>query len=67
MAVLNMPYLLEWEEYLASGRLAEDFMYSPEERRHEILEFLEKMMDVAELADEVVTGIIFRKGEKAGR
>lgn len=66
MASLNLPYLLEWEEYLASGRMAEDFMYSPEERRLEILEFLEKLMDVAELADEVVTGIIFRKGEGPG-
>ncbi len=66
MASLNLPYLLEWEGYLASGRLAEDFLYSPEERRLEILEFLEKLMDVAELADEVVTGIIFRKGENPG-
>ncbi len=63
MAGLNLPYLLELEDYLASGRLAEDFMYSPEERRHEMLEFLEKLMDVAERADEVVTGIIFRHSE----
>jgi phosphopantothenate synthetase len=63
MAALRMQYLLELEEYLRSGNLKEDFFYSPEERRHEILEFLEKLMDVAELADETATKIIFRKAE----
>ncbi len=63
MAALHLNYLLELEEYLSSGALAEDFHYSPEERRHEILEFLEKLMDVAELADEIATRIIFRQAE----
>ncbi len=63
MAALHLHYLLELEEYLRSGNLAQDFHYSPEERRHEILEFLEKLMDVAELADETATKIIFRKAE----
>ena len=64
MIAKTLPVLLELEEYLASGRLAEDFMISSERRRHEMLEFLEKFMDVAELADEVVTQIIFRRAEK---
>ena len=66
MIAKALPVLLELEEYLTSGRLAEDFMESSERRRHEMLEFLEKFMDVAELADEVVTQIIFRRGEKDG-
>ena len=63
MATLRYAYLLELEEYLKSGTLAEDFSFSSEERRYEILEFLEKLMDVAELADETATKIIFRKEE----
>lgn len=61
MAVLNHAYLAEVEEYLRSGRLAEDFFYSPEERRLEMLQFLEQLMDLGELADEAATGIIFRR------
>ena len=64
MATLQFVYLAELEEYLKSGALEEDFLYSPEERRHEMLEFLEKLMDVAELADEAATRIIFRKGKE---
>ena len=58
--MLNMPYLEELEEYLRSGRMEEDFVWSAEGRRHEMLEFLEKLMDVAELADEAATRMIFR-------
>lgn len=61
MAALNYAYLLELEEYLRSGRFSEDFSYSPEERRLEMLNFLEKLMDLGEIADETATKIIFRK------
>lgn len=57
----NYQYLLELEQYLRSGHCLEDFLYSPEERRHEMLEFLEKLMELGELADETATKIIFRK------
>ncbi len=60
MPRLDMPYLLELEEYLTSGNLEEDFQWSVEERRHEILEFMDKFMDVAELVDETATKIIFK-------
>ena len=58
--MLDMPCLLKLEEDLKSGAMEDAFLYSPEERRMEILEFLEKLMDVAELADEVATRLIFR-------
>lgn len=64
MTALNTKYLAEVEQYLASGRFSEDFMYSPEERRYEMLEFLEKLMDLGELADETATKIIFRKRDE---
>ncbi|MFO8031814.1 MAG: hypothetical protein R6U22_04655 [Desulfohalobiaceae bacterium] len=60
MVRLDQEYLQGLQEYLNSGRLAEDFEYSAEERRYEILEFLEQLMDLGELADEVATGIIFK-------
>lgn len=65
MAALNYPYLLELEQYLRSGSYSEDFFYSPEERRLEMLEFLEKLMDLGELADETATKIIFRKRDES--
>ena len=60
MAMLNAKYIAELEEYLKSGDLEEDFKWSVEERRGEILEFLEKLMDLGELADETATHIIFK-------
>ena len=63
--MLDLAYLLKLEEYLKSGNMEEDFVYSAEGRRVEMLEFLEKLMDVAELADEAATRMIF-KGSQLG-
>ena len=57
MAMLNARYIAELQEYLKSGDLAEDFKWSVEERRGEILEFLEMLMDLGELADEAQANI----------
>lgn len=65
--MLTMQELGEFEEYIKSGQLERDFKYSPEDRRVEILELLEKMMDVAELADEAATRLIFRGIPPLGR
>ncbi len=58
--MLNEKFLNDLEEYLKSGELEKDFEYSSEERRMEILDFLERLMDVAEIADETATRIIFK-------
>ncbi len=63
MAALSLAYLRELEEYMSSGAMLEDFEYSPEERRHEMLEFLEVLMDVADLADETATKMIFKNSQ----
>lgn len=63
--MLNMKYLEEVEEYMKSGNLEEDFKWSTEERRQELLEFLEKLMDLGELADSTATAVIF-KGSQLG-
>jgi len=65
MAALNTKYLKELEQYMSSGELEEDFKWSSQERREEILEFLETFMDVAELADKTATKLIF-KGSMLG-
>lgn len=59
--MLSEKYLSELEDYIKSGNLEEDFEYSSEERRVEILDYLERLMDLAEIADETATRIIFKK------
>lgn len=61
MSLLDMEYLEKVEKYLESGDLAFDFEHGSEEKKYEILDFLEKLMDVAEKADEVATKSIFGK------
>ncbi len=58
--MLNEKFLNDLEEYLKSGSLEQDFECSSEERRLEILDYLERLMDLAELADETATKIIFK-------
>lgn len=57
--MITLKDLEELEEYLASGRLADEFIVAEEDRKHEILEILEKLMDVADLADQTATKLIF--------
>ncbi len=56
----NAAYLQELEEYLKSGALDRDFCGATDEERLEILGFLDRLMDVADLADEAATRLIFR-------
>lgn len=52
-------YLKDMEEYLTSDQFMVEFQYSEEERRLELLGFLEKLMELGDLADETATKIIF--------
>lgn len=61
--MLNTKYLDELEEYMTSGRMEDEFEYSPEERRHELLAFLERVMDIADIADETATRLIFKNSQ----
>lgn len=56
--MLNEKLLNEFEEYLTSGRLEEDYGYSAEDRKVEILEYLERFMDLAEEVDKVATRLL---------
>ena len=61
--MLNEKFLADLEEYLNSGRMEEDFEYSDEERKLEMLDYLERIMDLAEKADEVATKLIFKNSQ----
>lgn len=61
--MLSEKFLSDLEKYLQSGDLEKDFEYSSEDRRLEILDYLERLMDLAELADETATRIIFKNTE----
>ena len=58
--MLTIRDLEELEHYMRSGQLEADFRDGCENDRFHLLELLEKLMDVAELADETATRVIFR-------
>ena len=58
--MLDYAYLERLEEYMTNGDMAFEFEHGEEERRLAILDFLEKLMDVAEIADEQATKLIFK-------
>lgn len=58
--MLHIADLEAFETYLSSGEFEDHFTYSPEDRRFEMLELLEKIMELAELSDAVATRIIFK-------
>ncbi|WP_022657184.1 hypothetical protein [uncultured Desulfovibrio sp.] len=58
--MLTVKDLEELETYMRSGELEADFKDGCENDRFYLLELLEKLMDVAELADATATRIIFR-------
>ena len=58
--MLTVNDLEELETYMRSGELEADFKDGCENDRFYLLELLEKLMDVAELADATSTRLIFR-------
>lgn len=58
--MLTVDDLTELERYIRSGELEADFKDGCEHDRHYLLELLEKLMDVADLADATATRLIFR-------
>ena len=60
MSMFDTQYLEKLESYLASGDLEMDFEYADEEKRGRILDFLERLMDLADKADQAATKLIFK-------
>jgi hypothetical protein len=69
MATLNerKDYLADIEAYLSSGQFMIEFQYLGEERRQEMLDLLEKLMELGEAADEIATKIIFHQRGEEGQ
>lgn len=63
--MLDMDYLNRLEEYFNNGDCKFEFDNGDETKRHEILDFLEKLMDLSEVADELATKLIFKDGLNA--
>ncbi|WP_045214619.1 hypothetical protein [Desulfonatronovibrio magnus] len=57
--MFNEKFINELEKHLISGELEDIFKHSSEERRGEILDYLERIMELGDLADEVATKLIF--------
>lgn len=60
--MLDMDYLSRLERYFKSGDCKFEFENGEEERRLEILDFLERLMELGEVADELATELIFKGG-----
>lgn len=58
--MLTVKDLEELESYMRSGELERDFKDGCENDRHYLLELLEKLMEMGELADVTATRLIFR-------
>ncbi|WP_243544586.1 hypothetical protein [Pseudodesulfovibrio tunisiensis] len=58
--MIDTDYLNRLEEYFKSGDCQFEFDNGDEDRRYAILDFLERLMEVAEQADELATKLIFK-------
>ncbi|MDD4730829.1 MAG: hypothetical protein PHX58_02730 [Desulfovibrio sp.] len=54
-------YLEKIEGYIRSGDLAFEFDNGEDDQRGQILDFLERIMDLAEECDELATKLIFKE------
>lgn len=58
--MITVKDLEKLEAYMRSGELEADFTDGCENDRYYLLELLEKLMDMGELADTMATRLIFR-------
>jgi hypothetical protein len=60
--MLDTDYLNRLETYFKDGDCQFEFDNGDEQRRLAILDFLEKLMELGEQADELATKLIFKGG-----
>lgn len=58
--MLTIRELREFIAYLKCGKFEQDFEIATHEKKEEMLELLETVMDASDLADEVATKLIYR-------
>lgn len=59
--MLNAKAVAEFREYLASGRWEEDFGYRTPDGQGEMLDLIESLFGLCELADEVLTRRLYQQ------
>ena len=52
--MIDFEHIDKVREYIESGKLEEDFADGSQNKKYKILEFLEALMDTAELADDLL-------------
>jgi hypothetical protein len=60
MPILDIELLEKLAAYFASGDLEQDFEFADEDKRGRMLDYLEKLMDLADTADAIATKLIFK-------
>ncbi len=58
--MITARQVAEFKEYLSSGRWDEDFGYRTPDGQEEMLDFIESLFDLCELADEVLSRRLYR-------
>jgi len=61
LPLIDTAYLEKLRAYMESGDLAFDFDNASEADKGVILDFLETLMDLSDLADATATQVIFKK------
>lgn len=56
--MINMQELEDFEKILQSGQLEDSFKYGNKEERVQLLNILEKLMDIGEEADKLATRLL---------
>ena len=58
--MITSRQVAEFREYLSSGRWDEDFGYRTPDGQDEMLDFIESLFDLCEIADEVLSRRLYR-------
>ena len=67
MFILKLQDLVEFEESLGDGYWLAQFEISEEKDRGEMIEVIEKIFDIAEKADKLVSEMLFGDGQSASK
>ncbi len=58
--MISQKKIDEFKEYLSSGRWEEDFGYMSKDGQDEMLDLLESLFDLCELADKILTKKLYK-------
>lgn len=62
--MITMKSVLEFKEYMESGRWEEDFQYRTPDGQAEMLDLLENIFVLCEKADEILTKRLYKQMEE---